>query len=354
MISIRFKRFCLGLLKSTLLVPLLLAGSVVFGANGDVVRIRSDSPLEYVVVKGDTLWDISGRFLEEPWMWPEVWQDNPQIVNPHLIYPGDVVVLVYVDGEPRLTLQREGDLPTVRLSPEIRQDVLLSPIPAISLEDIEAFLSRNRVAEVEEIENAPSLLGSQGGENYSVEDDIVYALGDWDSQERYYEIVRPEEEVRDRLTGEVIGIKAIIIGYATRTKQEDNKGTLIITKSTEEITFGDRFLPRAPVSFDPTFFPAPPPFQVDAVIVDIEFGESYGGAGDTVILNAGERDGLESGHLLTTQKADHIIEHENEDLHFSGEFYGDVLIYRVFRDFSLGLILNSELPVQVNDRVVSP
>lgn len=354
MAKVFLKKLCLDTLRLLLLAPLLLMGSMVFGANGDVVRIRSDSPLQYEVVKGDTLWDISGRFLEEPWLWPEVWQDNPQIVNPHLIYPGDIVVLVYVDGEPRLTLQREGGLPVVKLSPEVRREVLLTPIPAIPLEDIEAFLSKNRVAEVDEMENAPSLLGSQGGEVYSAEDDIVYAFGNWGLQDKYYDIIRPEREVRDRISGEVIGVEAIIIGYATRIHQEGQKGTLRITKSFEEISLGDRFLPKMPVTFEPTFFPAPPPFEVDSEIVDIEFGETYGGAGDTTILNVGKRDGVEPGHLLALQKADHIIDHEGEQLHFSGEYFGDVLIYQVFKDFSLGLILNSKLAVKLQDKAASP
>ena len=130
------KKLLLGLVAGSLLATQLLAA--------DAGMLRPDHPDDYVVQRGDTLWDISGRFLNEPWKWPEIWQANPQVANPHLIYPGDRLTLVYIDGEPRIVLNRAGG-GIVKLSPEIRSKALEDAIPAIPLEDINAFLSRSRI-----------------------------------------------------------------------------------------------------------------------------------------------------------------------------------------------------------------
>ncbi|MDG2090214.1 MAG: LysM peptidoglycan-binding domain-containing protein [Gammaproteobacteria bacterium] len=179
-------------LKITLAVLCLSAlfpfsSAVMAQQNGDLI-IRDDSPQNYLVIEGDTLWDIAGIFLEEPWLWPEIWQLNPQIQNPDLIYPGDNIELYYVDGQPRITLQRGGnvsgsagnrdnindtDLPVVVLSPQVRREQLLSPIPAISLESISPLLSNNRIVGVSDLINSPILLGSRSDTRFSSEGDIV-------------------------------------------------------------------------------------------------------------------------------------------------------------------------------------
>src|SRR5690606_20330822 len=124
------------------------------------VTIREDSPTTYTVVRGDTLWDIAGRFLDEPWLWPQVWQVNPQIENPDLIYPGDVIELAYENGSPILRLARgtESDLPTVRLSPQVRREPILSPIPAIALDQISSFLSNDSILDAASYDRAPAVL----------------------------------------------------------------------------------------------------------------------------------------------------------------------------------------------------
>ena len=129
-------KFLLGILACAVLALQAMAA--------DPVALRSDNPDEYVVKRGDTLWDISGRFLEKPWLWPEIWQVNPQIANPHLIYPGDRLSLIYVDGRPWLALNR-GVGGVVKLSPEVRSSALDNAIPAIPLEEINAFLTRSRI-----------------------------------------------------------------------------------------------------------------------------------------------------------------------------------------------------------------
>jgi hypothetical protein len=359
MSSIQFKLFSLNWLR-LVFAFFLLSPVLAFGASGDVIEFRADSPQRYQVVQGDTLWDISERFLEAPWLWPEVWQSNPQINNPDLIYPGDTIELVYVDGQPRLTLNRERienqELAVVRLSPQIRREPLRSPIPAIALEDIDLYLSRNRIADVAEINNAPNLIGSQTGRRFSSEGDIVYAVGDWDSQVSTYEIVRPESEVVDRVTGEVVGFEAVIVGTASIVSREGNQASLVVDTSIQEVDIGDKLIPGTVSVLASTYFPVPPSFELipNAQVVDINFGKSFGGVHDTVLLNVGRSDGLEIGHLLTIQKADHEIVSDEGVLTFTGEKYGRVLIYKVFRDHTLALVLNSDQAVYLSDRVVRP
>lgn len=344
--------------------------------NGNLT-IREDSPENYFVVEGDTLWDIAGVFLEEPWLWPEIWQLNPQIQNPDLIYPGDTIELYYVDGQPRITVQRGGnssgdrdsindtDLPVVVLSPQVRREQLLSPIPAISLESISPLLSNNRIVGVSDLDNAPTLLGSRTDTRFSSEGDIVFAKGAWTTGISSYEILRPNGGIEDPQSGELIAIQAKLIGRATMLNNDSGEATLIIDSNLEEVREGDYFVVGESLTLSSQYFPAPPMFNVDARILDIEFGRSIGGQKDTVIVNLGAQDQIESGHLLSLQKADNLIEDptarrplridgRQNMLTFSGEIYGRILIYKVFENHSFALVLSSDLPVSLNDRVITP
>jgi nucleoid-associated protein YgaU len=127
--------------KSLLALLLLAAGGL---AQADV-QLKDGHPDRYTVVKGDTLWDISGRFLRQPWKWPEIWHANPQVENPHLIYPGDQLSLVYIDGQPRLMLNRGESRGTIKLSPQVRSTPMAEAIPTIPLEAINSFLLSTRI-----------------------------------------------------------------------------------------------------------------------------------------------------------------------------------------------------------------
>jgi len=140
------------------------------------VAVRSDHPDEYVVVKGDTLWDISGRFLDKPWQWPAIWHANPQIENPHLIYPGDVVSLVYIDGVPQLRLNRAG-ADTVKLSPSIRVTDRDDAIQAIPFESIKPFVRDLRVLSPSEFEGLPYVVSNQEQRLNSTYSDRTYVRG---------------------------------------------------------------------------------------------------------------------------------------------------------------------------------
>ena len=184
-------------------VLLTLCASLVWlGVQAaEAIAVRPDSPQNYTVQQGDTLWGIAARFLEQPWLWPQVWQINPQIQNPDLIYPGDTISLSYQDGQPVLTLNSDGQsvpvtggstavvsapnttpvagIRTERRSPEVRRESLLSPIPAIPLDKIDAFLSKTTVVDADTYKNAPYLLGERDGRTLYGTGDEVLARGNW-------------------------------------------------------------------------------------------------------------------------------------------------------------------------------
>ncbi|MDT8398389.1 MAG: LysM domain-containing protein [Pseudomonadales bacterium] len=338
-------------------MPLLFVEQPV-AAAGDVVTLREDSPSAYVVVRGDTLWDIAGRFLEEPWRWPEVWRLNPQIENPDLIYPGDTVELSYVEGAPVLTLRRAAApaLETVKLSPQVRREVLRSPIPSISLDAIDAHLTGNRALSREQIQVAPRLLETRSGRLLAASGEEVFGRGEWLAAVSSYDIMRPGAEIEDPVTGAGIGIEATLIGRATVLNLNGDLGTLRVDGVEQEVRLGDIFVPKATNTMDSSYFPEAPNFPVEARIVRIGSGRSAGGPQDTVLLNIGERDDIRVGHLLAIQKPDRIVRDEKagEELVFSGKKFAQVLIYSVSEQSSQGLVLSADDAIRLDDRIVTP
>lgn len=359
----------------SLLLGLAILGMPLLASAADQVRLRADSPESYTVQEGDTLWDIAGQFLEEPWLWPEVWQINPQIANPDLIYPGDVIELDYVNGSPVLRLSR-GEAPTelrtVRLSPQVRREPLLSPIPAIPLDLISSYLSENSVVSAAAFDDSPYLLGERSGHALAATGDEVFGRGEWTPGVITYDIVRRGRDLEDPDNGEMLGVEALFVGSATIDVSNTEEAVLTIDRSVQEIRKGDRLLPRRSEALDSSYLPTPPPYDVDAAIVSIGAGDSIGGMYDTLILNVGTADGIEVGHLLTLQQP--VVEMEDDlgetgawqrtkqvfgfdDSHiaaFPGANIGSVLIYRVFDEASLGLVLKSSDAIRLNDRAVTP
>jgi len=340
------------------------------------VTVRADSPQSYTVVEGDTLWDISARFLEEPWLWPEVWQINPQIANPDLIYPGDVIELAYVDGVPVLRFAGSAantpELRTVRLSPTVRRESLLSPIPAIPLSLINGYLSGNSVVGADEYENAPYILGEADGHTLATVDDEIFARGQWTQNVVNYEIVRNGRVLDDPDTNLPLGIEAIKIGTATLTSSNTDRAILKVNTVLQEVRAGDRLIPAQGSQLEASYLPRPPDTAIDAAIVSIGNGNQIGGQFDTLVLNVGRSAGITSGHLLTIREPDvrindefgkpnvwtrfkQVIGVDDSDVAvYPGDNVGSVLIYRVFDNASLGLVLSSNQTLRVNDRAVTP
>ena len=278
--------------------------------------IQPDAPDTYTVVKGDTLWGISGRFLKDPHKWPLIWRMNEeQIKNPHRIYPGDVIrfdraaLALALEGGGAGGLSgshAEAASNVVKLEPRIRVESLETAIPSIPGNVIGPFLSRPLVIEAGGMDNAPTILATQESRVIVGPGDTAYADRIGSDDGINWQIYRPGVAVRDPDTGEVLGYEAKYVGDA-RVRRFGHPTTLEITKARFEINRGDRLAPAREVSF-PSYVPRAPNRMVQGAIVSVDGGVSELGQYQIVALNRGARDGLEVGHVLASYHRGEIVD----------------------------------------------
>jgi len=321
--------------------------------------LRLDHPDRYVVVKGDTLWDISESFLRSPWLWPEIWHVNPQIANPHLIYPGDVISLIYVDGQPRLTLERGLGSRTVKLTPEMRIEPLDTVIPAIPLDAISPFLKRSRVTDLQTLEQAAYVVAGHEGRVVSGAGDILYARdGSLDQLAQYssYGVYRPGDMYVDPDTGEELGVEALEVGVGKVAAKEGEISSVRLSVAREEIRAKDRLLPTEETKVIPTFFPSTPANEVNGKIISVLGGVSQVGAYDVVAINLGERESIEVGNVMAIYHANGMAMDriKQELVQLPSERAGILMVFRVFEKMSYGLVLKAQRPLAVMDELRNP
>lgn len=326
------------------------AMSAVTGA--ETPKFVDPVPATYTVVKGDTLWDISTKFLQNPWMWPEIWHVNAQIANPHLIYPGDVIRLIYVDGQPRLVLDNR----TYKLTPQARILSAGDAIETIPLDKINSFLSRSRVVEADDLKLAPYIVSGASDHIITGAGDRVYVRGQVEGEFFTYGVYREGMEFRDPETGEFLGQQALDIGTGEIRKIEGEISTMNISRTTEEIRSGDRLLRQEERPIDSSFFPSPPANEVNGVILAVEGGVSQVGKMDVVVINRGEREGIVAGNVLEILKRGSRIRDRVTGgfVQLPNEDAGLMMVFRVFEKVSFALILEAEQSIKVNDIIVNP
>jgi hypothetical protein len=268
-------------------------------ALADTLKLQDNAPDTYVVVKGDTLWDISGRFLKDPWRWPQIWNLNrEEIRNPHWIYPGDLVVLDRSGKEPRLSLVKGGQngLQTVKLSPGVRAtDIGAEAIPPIPIRVIHPFLSQPRVVSKGALDDAPFILGSNAERVVLGAGDDAFATGGKDGVTQW-NVLRPGKTLKDPETGEVLGYEVEYLGDA-RTLVEGAPQKIRITQSAQEILPRDKLV-EADDSTTFEYIPHAPESKISGRILSAYGGLSDSGRYQTVVINRGSREGLEPGHVL--------------------------------------------------------
>ena len=286
--------------------------------GADEVQIRSDNPGSYTVVKGDTLWDIAGRFLTRPWQWTEIWESNPQIENPHLIYPGDVIALKYVDGKPTLSVVDADSAGsgntvqvapaadrTVKLSPAIRETMHSDAIHPIPLDAIQQFLSRPQVVSKEQLGTAAYIVGSQDEHLTFGSGHRVYVRGTGEVNTRKFGIYRQGAAYVDPASQEILGYEAEHIGDAIIERLGD-PATFLIVNASKEVLKGDRLIAQNE-DVIPEFVPRPPNGEVDGKIISVMNGVNQIAQHQVVVLNRGDADGLQPGHVLAIFQDGEII-----------------------------------------------
>ncbi len=280
-----------------------LAMLLAMPALADTLQLQDNAPDKYVVVKGDTLWDISARFLKSPWRWPEIWNLNREEVrNPHWIYPGDLIVLDRSGAEPRLTLVKgaASGLPTVKLSPGVRaSEIGGGAIPTIPIRVIHPFLAQPRVVSAGEFDTAPFILGSNTERVILGSGDDAFATGGKAGVTRW-SVLRPGKELSDPETGEILGYEVEYLGDA-RTLVEGAPQKIRITQSAREIMPRD-ILVEADDSTTFEYMPRAPEQPIQGRIISAYGGMTDSGRYQTVVINRGAQHGLEPGHVLAVYR----------------------------------------------------
>ena len=340
------KRFS-GIVFAALFAASLYAADVV---------LNPEHPDRYVVVKGDTLWDISAMFLRDPWLWPEVWYVNPQIANPHLIYPGDILTLVYVDGKPQLRMSR--GYPTVDLKPQVRVESLENAIPTIPLDAIRPFLTRAIVVGANELDTAPYVVASAGEHVITGVGDRVYIRGVDGKEHSVYDIFRPGGPYIDPDTDELLGYEALYLGTGP-IEQYGDPATLFLAETTREIRVSDRLRP-ADQSIPVTHFqPHAPDEDLEGHIISVIDGVTQIGQFNVVAIDLGEREGIEVGHVFRVFQRGHVIKDtvsgkRNDAVKLPDEDAGLIMVFRTFDKVSFGLIMKATSAIHINDFVRTP
>jgi len=381
------------------LVALLLATSLA----AQDVELRDDHPDEYVVQEGDTLWDIAGRFLTRPWQWPAIWQANPQIDNPHLIYPGDRLSLIYIDGQPRLVSDRVR-----RMSPEVRREPITGPITAIPLSAVEPFLVRPRVVARDDLAGLPYVVANEDTRVISAEPYRAFVRGlDEDAVGSEVVIARLAHQfeevkvdgrnaVRQNLMRGNMGAvpseqrpihidrtlnpftpKGKIIGYQlwevarAEVLATGDPAQLEVVNAELEVRPGDYILPVDPHLYDLTFFPRPPEFDVPAgaSVIGIHVGDTAVGHYQIVAIDLGQADGVEPGNVFSTFVANEKVRDEfirglrgrpapsnvsGGRVQLPPQYNGQVMVFRAFERVSYALVMSGNRGVRVGDFIFHP
>ncbi len=375
--------------KSLAFVAGLTVTLAVFAAT---TSLRPGHPDTYVVKKGDTLWDISARFLTKPWLWPEIWQANPQVHNPHLIYPGDVLNLGYDHG------------PKLSLEPRVRSED--TPVPAIPLSQLKMFLKDMRVVDSNMLAETPYVVAFEENRLRAVPGQSVYVRGLDAQPGQRWAIVRPSHVFRqfdddasgdysaaddfDRVghdldsnvemvkgpwkenfrndghygRGDEIGTEVSVIGTAEVLRGGD-PSTLLLLDSTMEVRKGDRLLPVDPKPYDPYYYPhAPASMPPHAKVIAFADALDAAGRRQVVALSIGSQDGAENGQTYSIFQpgqrihddvsGDSMARSIGDHLVLPDEFVGHVMVFRTFDHVSYGLIMDGLRPVHLGDRLQMP
>ncbi len=298
------------MLNKFLFIAVFVLGTTAVIA--DTVTVKPDHPESYTVVKGDTLWDITGRFLNEPWLWPQVWEANPQIENPHLIYPGDVVSLIYKDGRPILAVGR-GDKSgrNIKLSPTVRSYEKDTAIPSIPIDAIKQFLIRPLVVSADEMDDWPYVVSSYDEHLVSGSGSKVYVRGiPEDATAKRYAIYRKGKPyvnpVKDK--DAVLGYEALYLGDAVIEKGGGgDPASFMISRSNREILTGDRLAEESEADVDSNFIPTHPGRDVYGNVISVIDGVSEIGQYQIVVLDLGTNDGVEIGNVLGVYQSGKVV-----------------------------------------------
>lgn len=368
------------MLKKFAAIVTLMVMSGFFNVFADVLKIRDDAPASYVVKKGDTLWDISALYLNEPWLWPQLWQMNPQLDNPHLIYPGDTLTLTYDgQGKPRLAVNNN----VKRLSPTARKTVKSADaVSTLPLSMIRHYLTYEQALSDEQIQALPYLLGSNANVKNSVSDHIIYAKGVLDTGASYG-VYRKGKPYFDPETETVLGYKTTLVatarafrpGHEATEDKPAEASSLNVLSVKREIKQGDRLMPALEGQALPAFFVMTKPgFNIAGTIIDTTSNLREFSKWDIVVLNRGSLQELKAGHMLGIYRSSPtVVDSPDGPVYIEDasklqkmfknfgdttitlprEKVGELMVFKVSERTSFAIVTKTQRPIRVGDLIAN-
>lgn len=350
-----------GRSAAALVVSLALAtaASGLFAQQGGGIPLNAAHPDTYVVKKGDTLWDISSMFLRDPWYWPEIWYVNPQVENPHLIYPGDVLTLVYVDGKPQIRSSRSASASgTERLSPRIREESLSEAVTTIPYDVIAPFLDKGMVLSKDEIDGLPHIVALRDDHLVGASGNDAYVRGDLSAINSAYSVVHIGEKLVDPDDGDLLGYEGVYVAEGI-VRRGGDPATVSLSESRREAMKGDRLVARSePLALQ--FEPRAPDRPVEGRIVHVVDGVTQIGQYQVIVINRGTRHGLAPGHVLSVwQAGDRVTDDVDSSLfgrkvQLPDEQAGLLMVFKTYDRLSYALVVRAEGPMHTLDKVRNP
>ncbi len=353
--------------------------------------MQTTAPQRYTVKKGDTLWGISSMYLKDPWLWPDIWYANPAIKNPHLIYPGDVLILgTNAEGRPTLSVERNGqivnepapaqapvaaapvtaapvqaapapsNLPVDKLSPQVHYQPLNAAVTTVSLEGLRPFLSRTRVIGSGELDDSGYVLSSMDERPAMGAGNEIYGRGLQTGNGTRYTIYRIGDKYKDPDSGDTLGYEATYIGDAEVERWGDPQ-KLLLSSTASEVMAGDKLVPAGPATdVDLHFFPHKPAGTVQGQIAAVLGGVGQIGQFNVVLLNRGTNSGVDAGTVLAVYHGGHTVKDPTGAGFFSSnvetpqERSGTLMVFRAFKDSSYAVVMQATLEIHVKDVVGNP
>ncbi|EGQ9395815.1 LysM peptidoglycan-binding domain-containing protein [Vibrio cholerae] len=339
------------------LLPFTLLSGQVTADEQTPLALKPNAPTTYTVVKGDTLWDISALYLDSPWLWPRLWQVNPEIDNPHLIYPGDKLTLFWRDGQPVLSLK-----PMRKLSPQVRV-LEKQAVPTVQEGLVLPYLQSDRLMAKTALQGSVRVIGSSEGRQYLTKQDQLYISGV--HSEKKWGIYREVAQYQ-RDDEVMVALRLVAVGELAMTG--GNFSGLSLQEQNQEILANDIALPEVDLEerqLSTTFYPQPAPAGSEARILGSLEGSQYAGQNQVVVIDQGRSDGVAQGSMFELYQAavqvkakqdssTFLSERSNTDVQLPSVKVGALMVIRPYERFSLALITNSSAPISAEVHALSP
>lgn len=317
-------------------------------------HMRDDAPPRYVVKPGDTLWAIAGYYLDDPWYWPQLWDANPDIANPHRIYPGEVLILSRsMNGQPSLSGRR-----TEHLSPRIREKPLTEAVPTIPYDAIADFLDSPQLVDKQTLAAAPYAVSFDDQHLVAGRGARLYIRGLAADSPDHFQLVRHDGVYRDARNNTVLGQQALPIGEVTITDAATDGGISVgvIDSSNREALAGDRLLPISDDNLARDFHPQAPAESVRAHIISVYGGVTTIGQYDVVTLDRGGRAGLRRGDVLNTFEAGRRVADpiKGDSVTLPEVYAGQLMVFKTEPRVSFALVMQARRAIHIDDVARSP